>query len=263
MATKKYFEHRREYLQNIISQTTAELKNAPAGKLRINKHHSGYQYFIRKDSKDINGKYVRKKDFTLVKALAQRDYNIKIQELAIKEKKILDRLATFYSTGDCDSYITQMHPQKASLVTPIKESDDRYIQNWLATNANPQETFMAEGLIYDNGKGVMMRSMSEVIISKILDEKGIPYVYEKTVALSKFKTVCPDFTILDVKNRREIYIEHLGLMDDAEYFAKNVKKIADYEKAGIYLGDRLLITYETRKEPLNAHLLEEKLLKML
>ncbi|SCZ79799.1 hypothetical protein SAMN02910350_01976 [Pseudobutyrivibrio xylanivorans] len=262
MAQINYFESRREYLQNIITITTSELKNSPSGKLRINKHNSGYQYYIRKDSKDINGKYISKKDYPLAKALAQRDYNLKVQELAIKEKKILDRLTDFYSTGDCDSFISQMPDQKAILVDPIKESDEKYIENWLST-ATPADTFMNEGLIYDNGKGIMMRSKSEVIISKILDEKGIPYIYEKPLALSKFKTVRPDFTILDVKNRREIYLEHLGLMDDGEYFAKNVKKIADYEKAGIYLGDKLLITYETRKEPLNTHLLEEKLLKML
>ncbi|MDC7278767.1 hypothetical protein NXH64_04535 [Butyrivibrio fibrisolvens] len=263
MNTKEMLNSRMSYLDAIVSEKSRDIKIAPKGKIKIVKHNSTYQYYIRENINDSQGKYIKKENIALAKALAQKDYDQKVHDLATKELKLLAKLKDLYKNGDCDAYIESMRPYKAELVSPIKEPDEQYIKNWVEQNTKLEETFMSEGLIYDNGKGVMMRSKSEVIISKILDEKGIPYIYEKSVALSKFKTVRPDFTILDVKNRREIYLEHLGLMDDGEYFAKNVKKIADYEKAGIYLGDRLLITYETRKAPLNTHLLEEKLLKML
>lgn len=263
MNIKEMLNSRMGYLDAIVSEKARDIKTAPKGKIKIVKHNSTYQYYIRESVNDSQGKYIRRENIALAKALAQKDYDQKVHDLATKELKILLKLRALYKNGDCDSYIESMRPYKAQLVVPIKEPDEQFIKNWMAQSVNLQETFMNEGLIYDNGKGIMMRSKSEVIISKILDEKGIPYIYEKPLAISKFKTVRPDFTILDVKNRREIYLEHLGLMDDGEYFAKNVKKIADYEKAGFYLGDKLLITYETRKEPLNTHLLEEKLLKML
>ena len=69
----------------------------------------------------------------------------------------------------------------------------------------------------------------------------------------------PDFTILCKSNRREIIWEHLGLLDDPDYLEKSIWKIALYERNGYFLGDRLIITYETKKHPLDIKLAEEKM----
>ena len=97
----------------------------------------------------------------------------------------------------------------------------------------------------------MMRSKSEVMISNILDEYNIPYLYEKPLRLGEYKVVSPDFTLLDMRTRNEVYLEHLGMMDDMEYLHKNMKKIKAYEDNGYYLGKQLLLTYETSNCPLN------------
>ena len=64
--------------------------------------------------------------------------------------------------------------------------------------------------------------------------------------------VLPDFTLYDIRTRKEVYLEHLGMMDNEEYFYKAFNKIREYENAGLYLGDRLLITYETLENPLDT-----------
>ena len=62
----------------------------------------------------------------------------------------------------------------------------------------------------------------------------------------------PDFTILNTENRQEIYWEHLGMMDDPNYVDMAIKKINTYEQNGILLGKNLILTYETKKNPLNS-----------
>lgn len=66
-------------------------------------------------------------------------------------------------------------------------------------------------------KGERVRSKSEVIIADMLNRKGISYRYEYPVYLKNVGQIYPDFTVLDAIRRREIYWEHLGMMDDPDY----------------------------------------------
>ena len=47
------------------------------------------------------------------------------------------------------------------------------------------------------------------------------------------------------------------MLDDENYREEVLKRIAAYEKNGIYPGDRLILTYETAKNPINSRVLEE------
>ncbi len=42
------------------------------------------------------------------------------------------------------------------------------------------------------------------------------------------------------------------MMDNADYCEKALRKIELYQKNGFILGDRLIITYETSKQPLET-----------
>ncbi|MBQ3891206.1 MAG: hypothetical protein II740_07675, partial [Lachnospiraceae bacterium] len=61
----------------------------------------------------------------------------------------------------------------------------------------------------------------------------------------------PDFTILNKKTRMEMYLEHLGLLDEEGYRKSNLIKMDEYRANGIYIGKNLLITYETKDSPLD------------
>ena len=87
-------------------------------------------------------------------------------------------------------------------------------------------------------------------------QKGIPYKYECPKALLNGKEIYPDFTVLNVKARKEIYWEHRGMMDDREYAKQAVFKLKSLMKNGIILGDNLIITEETTANPLGTNEIE-------
>ena len=97
----------------------------------------------------------------------------------------------------------------------------------------------------------------EKIIADKLYSMGIPYRYECPILMKNGIKVHPDFTVLKMPEREEVYLEHLGMMDDMEYVESVIRKLNTYEKNGIYLGIHLFITYETAKYPLSLRQLEE------
>ncbi len=61
----------------------------------------------------------------------------------------------------------------------------------------------------------------------------------------------PDFTLLDVRAREEVFLEHFGLLDDEEYRRNCLHKLDEYRNNGIYPGRNLIFTYETEENPLD------------
>ena len=91
---------------------------------------------------------------------------------------------------------------------------------------------------------------------------GIPYRYECPLYLNGNVTVHPDFTILKMPEREEVYLEHFGMLDDAEYVERMVYKLNTYEKNQIYLGVNLFMTHETGRNPINVRALDDMLKKL-
>jgi hypothetical protein len=85
---------------------------------------------------------------------------------------------------------------------------------------------------------------------------GIPYRYECPLWLDGNVRFYPDFTVLRMPAREEVYFEHFGMMDDIGYVEGMTYKLSTYEKNGIYLGVNLFVTYETEKTALNSKVLD-------
>ena len=136
------------------------------------------------------------------------------------------------------------------LVTPHFIPDDVFLEKWLE---EPFEKlyFEEDTAEHFTDRGERVRSKSEVIIANALNQVGIPYKYECPAYLGK-KKIYPDFTIMKMPGRKEIYWEHLGMLDDPSYLSKNLDKLESYEENGIFLGDNLIITRETSDSPLNT-----------
>ena len=91
-------------------------------------------------------------------------------------------------------------------------------------------------------RGLLTLSKSEAMILEKLDSYGIAYHYEERRVLGD-KWIVPDFTF-EGAGGRLIFWEHLGMMSNPGYAEDNIEKLRRYQRAGITLGDDLIITYE-------------------
>ena len=104
-------------------------------------------------------------------------------------------------------------------------------------------------------RGERVRSKSEKIIADKLLNEGIPYRYECPIRLGN-TILYPDFTALNKRTRKEFYLEHLGMMDDPNYCNDTISRIELYEKHGLFPGESLLLTFETKNRPLDSRVLD-------
>jgi hypothetical protein len=92
--------------------------------------------------------------------------------------------------------------------------------------------FLQEGLIHRTSTGIAVRSKSELLIYEELCRAGYQPEYEKPLSLGG-STRYPDFTIEDEISGRNIYWEHLGLLEKENYRRSWEAKLAWYRANGI------------------------------
>lgn len=247
---KQKLEKRREQLQRWKKEKEKSLMNVPEGALRVCCHGNRVQYYWRKDAKDFNGVYLKEKELPIAKKLAQKDYDKKVLHAARKELDAIEKYLVSYPKKQAEQVYEMLHPERRKLINPIQMSEEEFVKQWQAVE------YMGKGFkdtipeLYTI-REERVRSKSELIIADLLNKEGIPYRYEYPILLSGLGTVYPDFTVLNVKRRKELYWEHLGMMDDPEYVEKALQKIAMYEENGIFPGESLILTYETRMNPIS------------
>ena len=246
-------EKRKEKLRGIVDLEEMNLAKVPDGKLLISTAKGKPRYYLRYENKK---KYLNQKNKELIKALAQKEYDSKVLICAIKELNALNRLLNCYELGTAEDVFVNMHPARQKLITPIMLPDDEFVKNWLA---QPYE-----GMGFEEGapefysdSGLRVRSKSEIGIANKYNELQIPMLFERPLKLKGWGTVYPDFTLLNVRLRKEFIHEHMGMMDDPEYLEDNIGKIHAYEKNGFFPGKNLILTFETRKNPFDARKIED------
>lgn len=245
-----------EKLSELINTTQEGLKKAPDGNLRISINKSGKpEFYHRTDSKDRNGKYIQKKNIDLAKALAQKEYDTRLLAKSKLRRRIIQDFMEKYEISSLNEVYTNTSTLRRNLIDSMGISDEEYVKQWQTVNYKLKgfDDFAPE--IYTE-KGERVRSKSEKMIADKLYMRGIPYRYEYPLQLKGYGVVHPDFTLLNVSTRQEYILEHLGMMDDEVYCTKAIQKIETYQKCGIYPGEKLLLTFETKTKPINMKVLD-------
>ncbi|MCQ2982128.1 MAG: hypothetical protein MJ178_05190 [Treponemataceae bacterium] len=238
-----------------------------AGHLRANNTPDGPKYFHVTRIGDTKGRYLRvassPADRKLAESLAHRDYLKQIYRLS----RQWDRAITRFLHDAPDILIKDIsadNPARRALVQPIafEMTDEEYIRNWLSKPAGNLPFHAGAPVIYTD-QGQRVRSKSEKIIADKLNQLHIPYRYEVPLRLKDRQgrsiIIHPDFTILNVATRQEMYFEHFGLMNDEKYRTTAFEKLAAYQRSGYYPGHRLLCTFEGTDAPLDSRSLEQML----
>jgi len=247
---------RRTLLKEIIDQKKKELENYPPGTLRISRSHGRTQYYCKTDPKDRNEHYINKDDHSLAYLLAQKGYDKKIIKSAENELIKLNSLIKQYEEGTIESIYNSLPEVRQKLISPVILNDEQYINQWQNIIYN-KKGFRDDAPEYYTAKGERVRSKSEIIIADLLYRRNIPYRYEYPLALDGMGVIHPDFTVLNVRLRKEYIWEHMGMMDDLSYSKSALQRIRMYEREGFYPGDKLIITHETSSNPLPTKLIDD------
>lgn len=118
--------------------------------------------------------------------------------------------------------------------------------------------FHKENCIHETKSGKKVRSKSEVLIADTLFDLKIEFKYEPELVVDG-KIIYPDFEFFHPKEKKLIWWDHLGKLDDPGYAFPNINRIAVLGKNGIRLGENLIITTETKEKPLTHREVDREL----
>ena len=255
---RNYFLRESQRIEQWITETENSLRNAPEGSLKI-RHPHGYTRYYQKTAGGREKYLSKKKDAALIHALAQKSYDIKLLYFLKAAIAAMQLFLTLYPDQTMDDIFHALSPQRRELVRPLRPTAEQFLQNWLSKPYTPKGFFPGDATAFYTKKGLRVRSKSELIIAELLDELGIPYKYECPLLLKNGITIYPDFTILDLKKRCEVYLEHCGMLGDQKYAADFVDRMGLYTDNEIYQGEHLILTFETGDRSIDTRSLRKML----
>lgn len=238
----------REYLKFIqnMEAIQREIDALPKGSIVIHRIHGReYHYLDYYEERKKRSRRLNKEEIETVQRKIDKRRALKRQlDLYKKEQsKFLKVLK-----------VAQLNPE---LIQQIYESARQERRE--AQKRYQAELIKAQGKRYSEQyriptiRGDLVASKSEMMIANALARRDIKYWYEKELCIGDC-TLSPDFTIL--YDEKTYYWEHCGLMDKAEYVASWDFKKTIYNRVGIFEGDTLITTYETKNNPLTEQRVE-------
>lgn len=255
-------DERMSKLSRIIAEKESALKGAPEGIVNVAKTANRTQFYYKNNSSDKKRKYLHNDEKELVAKLCQKDYDEKVLKAAKRELNCLNYVRKRYPAHTCEEVFKGLNEERKKYINPIELPEDILISRW-ENEQYVRKGFTEETPEHYTQRGERVRSKSEILIANALYVHGIPYKYECPLYLKGYGTVHPDFTILNVRLRKEVYWEHIGMMDNPEYVEAALRRIEAYEKNDFFPGDKLILTHETSRCPINSRIIEKMIYKYL
>ncbi len=241
----------------LLSKTIKELKRRitqfPEGNINV-KFKNGRAYYYHYD-KQFGQKYLILNDKDTITTYLQKDYLQRVLKAAQIEHTALIKMLALYPDVLAEDVYDQLPESRKQFATSIVLGDEEYARQWLE-NPYTHKGFPSDAPVYFTIKGERVRSKSEMIIADRLFANGIPYKYECPLKIGK-AIIHPDFTILRMSDRQILYHDHCGMMDNADYTDEMVYRVNEYNHAGILVGDRLFLTFESSKTPLDVRVVDQ------
>lgn len=248
-------------ITKLEQQMTADLKNIPEGFLMKRKDGRIFHVIKKNGEKEIIRLNLDDEgDVLLFHKLKYKKYikeALPVLNEWIKQLKNILRKVSVYDPLRIEERLKDQYHGLSGL--PIFLEGDINPETWGNKNGSPM---YKEGLIHPSENGLMTRSKSEAQIASKYERLGWKMVYEPVIRLPDGRVLRPDFAVLHPIKRKVIYHEHLGMMDDPEYAMNAIKKLDDYASIGIVLGENLVVTTETKNQPLTFQAINEVIKKI-
>ena len=198
---------RHSQLSLLLADIQGRISNAPEGSLRTARKAHGCQYYHKVEVNDTKGTYIKKHNYNLAIELAQKDYDLRIEQCLLKELNFLEVILKKYNPSEIQHIYDSLNSFRKEMVTPVFVSDEDFTANWKASEYTSLG-FTPDCAEYYTDNGERVRSKSEIIIANKLYRYNIPYRYEYPLQLQSGIITHPDFTCLNVKTRQE-YIKFM------------------------------------------------------
>lgn len=241
---------------NRLRKREAELENVSNSSIVAHYQLGKIRYFQMKSIDGVRKRvYMNKEQLELRREIQERYYLERAIPLCKKNIEMLEMIHdSFYSLDPVevvkDAPLAYREQDNACKLLYGVENESRWKERKLKYKARYRVPY-PEGLQDLAEDGTVTRSKSEALIINLLNQKGIPYVYECPLQLGN-KRIWPDFVIWDRKHNRELLIEHMGRMDDYNYRADQTDKLGLYIQEGYVPNVNLLLTFDDKNGKINV-----------
>ena len=134
--------------------------------------------------------------------------------------------------------------------------NDHELLDWKNAEYNKSMKY-PEKLIYTTVVPTLkVRSKSEADIVSRMEYYGVPYHYEELVLINN-AYYAMDFTCRNIRTKQTWYWDHRGMMDNPDYIRKVISCENAYLSEGIIQGINLIVTTETKDNPLDLQWVDE------
>lgn len=249
---REHMNNRCVLLAKTIIELEKKIKRLPEGSIHVDQRKNT-AYYHRYDA-ESGEKYIRKTDKSTITSYLQKDYLIRVMCAAKTEHEALMKMMELYPEILAEDVYDQLPVSRKQFATPIVLGDGEYARQWLGKPFT-HKGFPSDAPVYTTIRGERVRSKSEMIIADRLWANGIPYKYECPLRIGN-TIIHPDFTILRMSDRQILYHEHCGMMDNDQYREDMVDRVNEYNLAGIFLGDKLFLSFESSGIPLDARIID-------
>lgn len=237
-----------------INQLEALLANAPAGYLGYTNNNF---YHVIKNNGSRTQKRLRKDD-AFLDSLKEKRYLSKAFPILRNNLKFYNELLENINAYDIISLQAALPKHYHEFnCSKFMLKGDINPESWDKTPYKRNPAF-PDKLVHRSANGLMTRSKAEAMIATRLEEKGLIFRYEPELWLGKHHYF-PDFVIIHPTERRLIYWEHCGRMDEPEYANNAMEKFRVYSENGIHMGDNFIMTWETLSTPLTFQHIDDRI----
>ena len=252
-------------LRGIKEIVDSRLVDVPSGTLRVTKSKNCIQYIQCFEDCTEQGyklSYIKKQDMSIAYRLAQKSYDQKIKRLVDRRIKQLQKLAKEYEDNEIEEIYDKLHHIRKTMIHPVEIPWEQRLAEWKRVPYVGKE-FKPDMIEIYTKKGERVRSKSEKIMADTFYDLGIEYKYECPLKLKGYGVVYPDFTFFRKRDCKEVYWEHDGKMNDADYAEKAIRKINTYIANGIFPGDNLIVSFESSGVVINDNIIKKIIKKYL
>lgn len=239
-----------ERLKTKIKEIEKQLKLMPKGEIQVVQDRGFQRWYLKEQEKRT---YISKKKRALAEKLAEKKYLSILLKSLKQEKTAIEFYLRHHKANQEEQFLEQTSPYY-KLLLPFFNSPNENFQKWMIENYERNMKY-PEQLIFKSSSGNYVRSKSEMMIDMFLHINKIPFRYECALQLGEI-IIYPDFTVKHPTTGELYYWEHFGMMDDPGYCKNVYTKLQTYTSNGIIPTVHLIMTFETKKNPLSLDMIE-------